>query len=290
MTGLKGIVALVVLGLVVVIAYSSMYTVDQTKQALVLQFGKPVAVVVEPGLHFKKPFIQDVYYMERRIIALDAQSEEVIASDQKRLVVDAFARYRIHDPLKYYESVGNENVAKQRLETLINSNLRRVLGSVAFSAVLSGERAELMRSIRDSVNEEAKQFGLDVVDVRIKRADLPAANSDAIYRRMKAERDREAKDFRAQGAEINQRIKSRADRNRTVLLAEAQKRADILRGEGDARAVEIFAQAYGKDVDFFEFYRTLQAYRTALNNQDTTLVLSPDSEFFKYFDSTGKPR
>jgi modulator of FtsH protease HflC len=290
MSSLKTVIALIVLGVVVVIAFSSMYTVNQTKQALVLQFGRPVGVITEPGLHYKIPLVQDVYYMEKRIIALDAQSEEVIASDQKRLVVDAFARYRIHDPLKYYESVGNENVAKLRLETLINSNLRRVLGSEAFSAVLSGERAALMRRIRDSVNDEAKEFGLDVVDVRIKRADLPAANSDAIYRRMKAERDREAKDFRAQGAEVNQRIVSRANRNRTVLLAEAQKRADILHGDGDARAIQVFAEAYGKDVDFFEFYRTLQAYRTALSNQDTTMVLAPDSEFFKYFDTTGRPK
>jgi len=159
---------------------------------------------------------------------------------------------------------------------------------VAFSAVLSGERASLMRKIRDSVNDEAQQFGLDVVDVRIKRADLPSANSEAIYSRMKSERDREAKEFRAQGAEVNQRIVSRADRNRTVLLAEAQKRADILRGEGDARAIQIFAEAFGKDVDFFQFYRSMQAYRDALKNSDTTMILSPNSEFFKYFEDVAK--
>jgi len=283
MSSLKTIIFLVVVGVIAVVAAGSMYTVNETQQALVLQFGRPVAVVTDPGLHYKMPFVQDVRYIDKRILALDAPSEEVIASDQKRLVVDAFARYRIHDPLKFYESVGNDLVARQRLETLINSNLRRVLGSEAFSAVLSGERAALMRRIRDSVNEEAKQFGLDVVDVRIKRADLPAANSEAIYRRMKAERDREAKDFRAQGAEINQRIVSRANRNRTVLLAEAQKRADILHGEGDARATQIFAEAYGKDVDFFEFYRSLEAYRKALSDKDTTMVLSPDSPFLKYF-------
>ncbi len=288
MSSVKAIIALVILGVLAVVAAGAMYTVDQTQQALVLQFGKPVAVVTDPGLHFKTPFVQDVTYIDKRILALDAPSEEVIASDQKRLVVDAFARYRIHDPLKFYESVGNDNVARQRLETLINSNLRRVLGSVAFSAVLSGERASLMRKIRDSVNDEAQQFGLDVVDVRIKRADLPSANSEAIYSRMKSERDREAKEFRAQGAEVNQRIVSRADRNRTVLLAEAQKRADILRGEGDARAIQIFAEAFGKDVDFFQFYRSMQAYRDALKNSDTTMILSPNSEFFKYFEDVAK--
>jgi membrane protease subunit HflC len=290
MSSVKTIVALVVLGLLALIASSAMYTVDQTQQALVLQLGRPVAVVTDAGLHYKTPFVQDVTYIDKRILALDAPSEEVIASDQKRLVVDAFARYRIHDPLKFYESVGNDNVARQRLETLINSNLRRVLGSVAFSAVLSGERAALMRQIRDSVNEEAKQFGLDVVDVRIKRADLPAANSEAIYNRMKSERDREAKEFRAQGAEINQRIVSRANRDRTVLLAEAQKRADILRGEGDARAIQIFAEAFGKDVDFFQFYRSMQAYKGALNDKDTTMVLSPNSEFFKYLEDTARSK
>jgi len=289
MSNVKTIVLLVVVGALIVLGYASIFTVNERQQALVLQFGRPDQVITQPGLHFKAPW-QDVYYLDKRILALDAPSEEVIASDQKRLVVDAFARYRIHDPLKFYESVGNDQVARQRLETLINSNLRRVLGSVAFSAVLSGERAALMKQIRDSVNDEAKEFGLDVVDVRIKRADLPAANSEAIYKRMKSERDREAKEFRAQGAEINQRIVSRADRNRTVLLAEAQKRADILHGEGDARAVQIFAEAFGKDPSFFEFYRSMEAYRKALSSKDTTMVLSPDSPFFKYFGEgpTGK--
>ena len=289
MSNVKTIALLVVVGALIVLGYASIFTVNERQQALVLQFGRPDQVITQPGLHFKAPW-QDVYYLDKRILALDAPSEEVIASDQKRLVVDAFARYRIHDPLKFYESVGNDQVARQRLETLINSNLRRVLGSVAFSAVLSGERAALMKQIRDSVNDEAKEFGLDVVDVRIKRADLPAANSEAIYKRMKSERDREAKEFRAQGAEINQRIVSRADRNRTVLLAEAQKRADILHGEGDARAVQIFAEAFGKDPSFFEFYRSMEAYRKALSGKDTTMVLSPDSPFFKYFGEgpTGK--
>jgi len=187
------------------------------------------------------------------------------------------------DPLKFYQTVGNEMVARARLGTIVNSNTRRVLGQEAFSTVLSGERAVLMRRIRDLVNKEAKAFGIEVVDVRIKRADLPRANSDAIYRRMQTEREREAKEFRAQGAEIAQRIRSRADRERTILLAEAEKKAEILRGEGEGEAVRIFAEAFGKDVDFFQFYRSMKAYEAALGKADTTMILSPDSEFFRFF-------
>ncbi|NQV22315.1 MAG: protease modulator HflC [Rhodospirillales bacterium] len=286
----KGLTALAIVAVILgIVGFSSVYTVHQVQQVLVLQFGEPVRVVREPGLKFKIPFIQDVTYIDNRILDLDAPPAEVIASDQKRLVVDAFARFKIVDPLLFYQTVGNEGVARSRMGSLINSNLRQVLGSEAFSTVLSGERDALMRRISDSVNAEAKDFGIVIVDVKIKRADLPQANSQAIYRRMQTERLREASEFRAQGAETAQRIRSRADREKTVLIADAQKQSEILRGEGDGKAVKIFADAFGKDSEFFAFYRSMQAYGLALGNDDTTLVLSPDSEFFRFFgDIDGK--
>ncbi len=284
----KSLTALAIAAVIIGIAgFNSLYTVHQVQQVLLLQFGEPVGVVREPGLKFKIPFVQDVTYIDKRILDLDAPPEEVIASDQKRLVVDAFARFKITDPLKFYQTVGNEAVARSRMGSLINSNLRQVLGSEAFSTVLSGKRDALMKRIRDLVNEEAKDFGIFIVDVKIKRADLPQANSQAIYRRMQTERLREAAEFRAQGAETAQRIRSRADREKTVLIAEAQKQSEILRGEGDGKAVKIFADAFGKDKDFFAFYRSMQAYGKALGTDDTTMVLSPDSEFFRFFGSIG---
>jgi membrane protease subunit HflC len=288
-------VAAVVLVVVGFVASGGLFTVHQTQQALVLQFGNPkrlfsadLAVVREPGLTLKLPLIQNVVYLDKRILAYDAPAEEIIASDQKRLVVDAFLRYRIVDPLKFYQSVGNETVARSRLGSVLNSNLRQVLGSVEFANLLTGERTELMERITKGVSNEAVDFGIEAVDVRIKRADLPEANSQAIFRRMQTEREREAKEFRAQGAEISQRIRSRADRERTVLLAEANKQSEILRGDGDGQVVKIFADAFGKDVEFFTFYRSMEAYKKALGDEDTRMVLSPDSEFFRYFgDITG---
>ena len=283
-------VAAVVLVVVGFLASGAVFTVHQTQQALVLQFGNPkrlfsadLAVVTKPGLTFKLPLVQNVVFLDKRILAYDAPAEEIIASDQKRLVVDAFLRYRIVDPLKFYQSVGNEAVARSRLGSVLNSNLRQVLGSVEFADLLTGERTELMRRITEGVSNEAVDFGIEAVDVRIKRADLPEANSQAIFRRMQTEREREAKEFRAQGAEISQRIRSRADRERTVLLAEANKQSEILRGDGDGRVVKIFADAFGKDVEFFTFYRSMEAYKKALGDEDTRMVLSPDSEFFRYF-------
>ena len=237
---------------------------------------------------FKIPFVQNIVTLDKRILAFDAPAEEVIASDQKRLVVDSFLRFRITDPLKFYQSVGNETVARSRLAPILNSGVRKVLGQETFSTVLSGEREELMNQINEAVNAQANKLGITVVDVRIKRADLPEANSQAIFRRMQTEREREAKEFRAQGAEASQRIRSRADREKTVLLAEAERGAEILRGEGDAQAVKIFADAFGRDIEFYSFYRSMQAYREALGADQTSMVLSPDSEFFRYFgDITG---
>ena len=282
---LFGVVVLVI----GIVASGAFYTVPQTQQALVLQFGEIVKTVTEPGLKFKTPFVQNVIYLDNRILAFDAPAEEIIASDQKRLVVDSFIRFKIADAKLFYKAVQTERIARSRLGTILNSSVRRVLGGVPLSAVLTGERAELMIQIRDFVNEQATGLGIEVVDVRIKRADLPEATNQSIYARMNTERQREAREFRAQGAELSQRIKSRADREKTVLIAEAERQAQITRGQGDGLAVKIFADAYGRDVEFFTFYRSMQAYLKTLGGDETTMVLSPDSEFFRYFgDLDGK--
>jgi membrane protease subunit HflC len=275
----------VVAAALLVLAMSALFTVHQTQQALVLQFGNPKRVVTEPGLHVKVPFIQNAVYIDRRVLDFDAEANEVILGDQKRLVVDAFARYRIIDPLRFYQSVGSEELLRGRIDTILDASLRKTLGEVPLFTVLSADRAALMSQIREQANTETKQFGIDIVDVRIKRADLPAENSQAIYRRMQTEREREAKELRAQGAELAQRIRSRADRERRVIIAEAEKEGQIIRGEGDALAIRIFADAFGKDVDFFSFYRSMQAYRDALGDDSTSFVLSPDSEFFRFFNN-----
>jgi membrane protease subunit HflC len=273
-------IILVVLGF---LAYGSLYTVQETEQALVLMLGEPRRVVKEAGLHFKIPLVENVEIMEKRILDFDPPHEEIIASDKKRLVVDAYTRYRIEDPLVFYRTVNNEQFARQRLSAIINSSIRRVLATVELISILSGERRDLMRQISEAVNSEAEKIGIEIVDVRIKRTDLPEENSNAIYRRMQAEREREAKEKRAQGAEASQKIQADADRQKTVLLAEARKLAEILRGEGDATRNRIYAEAYSVDPEFFRFYRSLEAYRKAMDATDTTLVLSPDSDFFRYF-------
>lgn len=266
-----------------ILALSGTFKVKQYEQALLLELGEPQAVITEPGLYLKIPFVQNVVYFDKRILDYDVPKQEIIVSDQKRLVVDSFARYRIVDALKFYQTVGNEEVARGRLGAILNARAREVLGKVPLITVVSGERATLMNQITDLVNQESKTFGVDVVDVRIRRADLPGENSQAIYLRMQTEREREAKENRARGAEVAQRIRASADRERTVLLAEASREAQITRGKGDAEAVRIFAEAFGKDPDFFAFYRTMEAYKNALGKDDTTMILSPDSEFFEYF-------
>ena len=273
-------IAILALGIV---AWDTLFTVHQTRQALVLQFGDPRRAIQKPGLHFKLPFVQNVEYFDKRILPYDGEAEEIIALDQKRLVVDSFVRFRIDDPLKFFQSVGDENIARSRIGAMLNSSLRAVLGEVPLASVLTGERADLMNDIGERVNREAAALGVTVTDVRIKRADLPEANSQAIYARMKTEREREAREFRAQGAEEAQRVRSRADREKRVILAEAQKRAQILRGEGDGERNRIFADAFGQDPEFFAFYRSMQAYGEALTREDTTMVLSPDSDFFRFF-------
>ena len=276
--------AVVVLG---VVAYQALFIVQEVNQAIVLQFGDPKKIITKPGLNFKIPFIQNVVYLDRRVLNLDNPPEEVIAADQKRLIVDAFARFKIVDPLKFYISVGNERVARSRLATIINSRIRSVLGTQELATLLSTDRAVHMGTIQNDVNTEAKNFGITIVDVRIKRADLPQANSEAIFKRMQTEREREAKEFRAQGAEMAAKITSTADKEVTVILANANKQSEIMRGEGDGKRNKIFADAFGRDPQFFSFYRAMQSYEKALIGGDTSMILSPDSDFFKFFGKTG---
>jgi len=285
-----GVIAILIVAALFV-AYSSLFTVYQTQQALVLRLGQPVHVISEPGLHMKAPFIDNVIAIDKRILDLEAPAQEVIASDQKRLVVDAFARYRIQDPLRFYQTLGSIQGANSQLAILLNSALRRVLGEATFIHVVRDQRADLMSRIRELVDREAAGYGISVVDVRIRRADLPEQNSQAVYQRMQTERQREAAEFRAQGAQRAQEIRSRADREVTVLVAEATSQSEQIRGEGDATRNQIFADAFNKDPDFFTFYRSMQAYEAALKSNDTRLVLKPDTNFFRYFnDPSGKPR
>ena len=269
---------LVVLGFV---AYNALFVVQEINQAIVLQFGDPKKIITKPGLNVKIPFIQNVVFLDRRVLNLDNPPEEVIAADQKRLIVDAFARFKIVDPLKFYISVGNERVARSRLATIINSRIRSVLGTQELATLLSTDRAVHMGTIQNDVNTEAENFGITIVDVRIKRADLPQANSEAIFKRMQTEREREAKEFRAQGAEMAAKITSTADKEVTVILANANKQSEIMKGEGDGKRNRIFAEAFGRDPEFFGFYRAMQSYEKALIGGDTSLILSPDSDFFK---------
>jgi len=284
-----GVIAVLVIA-ALILAYSSLFTIYQTQQALVLRLGNPQAPITEAGLHVKAPFIDTVVYIDKRILDLEAPAQEVIASDQKRLVVDAFARYRIKDPLRFYQTLGSIQGANSQLAILLNSALRRMLGEATFIHVVRDQRAALMSRIRELVDNEAKSYGIEVVDVRIRRADLPEQNSQAVYQRMQTERQREAAEFRAQGAQRGQEIRSRADREVTVLVAEATSQSEQIRGEGDATRNQIFADAFNKDPDFFAFYRSMQAYEASLKSNDTRLLLKPDTNFFRYFnDPSGKP-
>src|SRR6266498_341437 len=286
-----GVVALILLFVVLIVGYSSVFTVSQTEQVLVVRLGEPVRVVTEPGLNFKAPFIDTVISIDKRILDLENPSQEVIAFDRRRLVVDAFARYRIKNALRFYQSIGSIQAANIQLTTLLNGSLRRVLGEATFIQIVRDEREALMGKIREQLDKEADGYGISVVDVRIRRADLPEQNSQAVYQRMQTERQREAAEFRAQGSQKSQEIRARADRDVTVLVAEATSRAEQIRGEGDAERNRIFAEAFGRDLDFFAFYRSMQALEAGLKHNDTRMLLKPDSEFFRYFvDPSGKPR
>lgn len=275
-------IAVVVL-LVIWLGALSFYTVDPTERILVLQFGAPRQVVSDQGLHTKLPFVQSIQVIDRRLLSLEAPAEEVITEDKKRIVVDAFARWRVTDPLKFYQTLLDRTGAELRLTPFLSSDLRRVLGSQSFATVLSAARADLMHDIRDDMNQEMGRFGVQIADVRIRHADLPPQNSQAIFQRMQQERKREANEFRAEGSEIKQRIEARAEREVTVLIAEATRESQILRGEGEAQQTKTLGDAYGQDKDFFAFYRSMQAYRDALPADTTRVLLSPNSEFFRYF-------
>ena len=267
--------------LVIALMSSGLFIVDQAEQAVVLRLGAWRATITDPGLHFKIPFIEDVAIYDRRLLALNTPDDQIILGDQKRIVVDTFTRYRIVDPLKFYQAVRTESAARNQLGPIIQSSMRRVMGTVVMHSVLSQDRAEVMRRIQHEVADAARPLGVEVVDVRIKRADLPEETSQAIYDRMKSERERQAKELRAQGYEWGQEIKGKAERERTVILAESQRQSQILRGEGDAAANRIYGEAYGQDPQFYAFYRSLLAYKASLGD-GTTLILSPDNEYLRY--------
>ncbi|WP_198369527.1 protease modulator HflC [Roseomonas rosulenta] len=276
------------LAVIVVTAASTLFTVQQTQQVLITQFGQPIRVINEPGLHYKVPFIQSVITFDRRLLDFDAPGEEVILGDQRRLIVDSFTRYRITDPLRFYQTVGaTEGGIRGRLNSIVSSSLRRVLGNEPLLSVLSTDRTRIMGEIRGQVNAEARQFGIEVIDVRIRRADLPEENTQAILSRMQSERERVAREARAEGAEIGQRVRAGAERERTVLIAEAQAQADVLRGQGEQEAIRIVAEAFSKDLDFFQFWRSMQAYREAFSEGNTRMVMTPESEFFRFFRDSG---
>lgn len=278
------LVGIALIGLVVIGLYGALFTVNQTQQALVLQFGEPKRTIQEPGLAFKIPFIQDVVYYEKRVLSLIPQdAEEVILSDQKRLQVDAYARFQISNPLLFYQTVRNELGARGRLEAIIDSSVRRVLGRETLASILTGQRNDITRSIGDEVNASVESLGIKIIDVRLRRADYPEATSQNIFNRMKSEREREAKEFRATGEEEAQKIRADAEKTRTVIISEAQRTAQETRGAGDAEAIRIYADSFGQDAEFFSFYRSMEAYRKAMGKDGTSMVLSPSSSFFRFF-------
>jgi membrane protease subunit HflC len=285
---LRLVVPVVAIVLLALLAYNTFFTVEQTEQAIVLQFGEPKRVVEKPGLETKLPW-QSVVTYDKRVLDYDLPAARVTAADQKPMIVDAYARFRITNPLLFYQAVGTELVARTRLTPIMSGNVRNIISTVDLADVVSGKREVTMRRIRDAVNAQAKTLGIDITDVRIRRADLPEENSKAIYARMRSDREREAAQFRAEGDRLAKEITADADRQRIEIIAEAQKQSQILRGHGDSDSIRIYADAFGKDKDFFAFYRSLQAYREALSGQDTTFVLSPDSEFFRYFGSAPRP-
>jgi membrane protease subunit HflC len=285
----KVITLLIILLVGLLTAFGSVFTLNEREQAIVVQFGEPKRVITDPGINFKLPFFEQVIYLDKRILSLDIRPQEVLASDQRRILVDSFARYRISDPLKRFQAARDERTAARLLEDAMESTVRQVLANEVMGSIVSGERAALMRQISELTNQRAASFGLEVVDVRLKRVDLPEQNSQAIFQRMETERQREAAEKRATGQRDAVKIRAEADRRVLELIADAERQSQTIRGEADGEAVKIFADAYTKDADFFEFYRTMQAYRKSLGKDDTTLVLSPDSEFFKLFiDRDGK--
>ena len=272
--------------LLLFVGFSCFFVMDERQQGLVLQFGEPKRVIQTSGLHFKIPLIQNVVRYDKRILEYNLPVEEVIAVDKKRMLIDSFARFKIIDPLEFYKTVGNEVNVRNRLNSNVISSLRRVVGRVTLDELLSSERSNIMDSIKIEVNGEATRFGIEVVDVRIRRADLPEANSQAIFERMISERVREAKEFRAKGAEEAQRIRAEADKEKTVILAEATRQSEILKGEGESISIDTYADAFKRDPEFYSFYRSMQAYSKVLGEEGTTMILSPDSEFLQFLNDS----
>jgi membrane protease subunit HflC len=279
---------LIILTIILILLFASIFTLDQRQQALILQFGDPIRVIKTPGIKFKVPFLQNVEIFDKRIIDLGIAEQEVIASDQKRLIINAFAKYQIVDPLKFYTSVGTQQGLSNKLSGVIDSSLRQVIGESTLMELLTENRTNIMKDIREAVSKSSEIFGIKIVDVRIMRADLPQENSEAIFARMQTEREKEAREIRANGAEEADRIRAEADKQRTIIIAEAKKTADLTRGQGDASAIKIYADSYGKDPEFAEFYRSMSAYKEALKNDKTKMVISPDNEFFRYMNNSNK--
>ena len=280
---------LVIIVAVFFVINASYFYVDQRLQAIVLQFGEPIRVIKEPGIQFKIPFVQNVEFFDKRLLLFDNPVEEIISADKKRLIVDSFARYKIEDPLRYFQTIRFESTLTNRLGSIINDSLRQVLGRVPLKSVISEKRSVLLDEVAILVSAAAKDFGLQIEDVRIRRADLPTANSEAIFRRMQTERQQEAAQYRAEGEEQSRILKAQAEKEKTILLADAERTSDILRGEGDGEKNKILGEAFSKDPEFFSFYRSMQAYITAISAEDTTMILSPDSTFFEYFDKIDTP-
>lgn len=274
---------LIIASAVMIIFSGSMFTLDQRQQVLILQFGEPIRVVNEPGIKFKLPFLQEALFFDKRVIDLDISDQEVIAADQKRLIINAFAKYKITDPLKFYTTVRTTYGLSSKLSGILDSSLRQVIGEVTLSALLTEDRGNVMTKIKEAVSRESLIFGVEIVDVRVMRADLPPENSNAIFARMQTEREKEAREIRANGAEIAKKTRAEADKKKTILIAEAKKTADLTRGAGEAKAARIYANSYGRDPEFADFYRSLAAYEKSFDGSNTKMVLSSESEFFRYF-------
>lgn len=279
---------LIILAVFLVLISGALFTVEQRQQALVLQFGEPVRLIQEPGLKFKIPFVQNVQFFDKRILDLGVRDQEVIASDQKRLIINAFAKFKIVDPLKFYTTVRNIYGINSRLGAILDSSLRQIIGEVPLKDILTESRGKIMKNIRNVVSKESEIFGVEIIDVRIVRGDLPKENSEAIFARMQTEREKEAREIRANGAEKAQKIKAEANKDRTIILAEARKNSSIVKGQGDALATRIYAKSFGLDPEFSYFYLSMKAYRDVLKNDNTKLVIAPEGEFFDYFNDDGK--
>lgn len=277
---------LITLSIASVIFFGSMFTVDQRQQVLIVQFGEPIRIIKTPGIKFKIPLIQEAIFFDKRIIDLSLAEQEVIASDQKRLIINAFTKYQITDPLKFYTTVGNHLGLQNKLSGILDSSLRQIIGEVTLNELLTENRGFIMNRIKDEVSSSSEIFGIKIIDVRIMRADLPKENSDAIYARMQTEREKEAREIRANGAEEAQKIRAEADKQKTIILAEAKKESEITKGNGDGEAAKIYTNSFGKDPEFADFYRSMNAYKSSLQSDKTKMIISPDSEFFKYFGNT----